>query len=387
VGERVRISAKLIQVSDQTQLWAESYEHELADVFALHRDVSRRIAESLPFEALPSQQAALAKATTTDFETYRDYLKGRHFLKKRTPQELKKGVEWFQQAIERDDDYALAYAGLAEGYLLLGSTQYGPVLPPREAVPKAKAAALKALEIDDTLAEAHAMLANIRLEYDWDWKGAEEAFQRAIALNPSYPTAHRWYSLQLAKMGRMEESLEEISQARRLDPLSLIVNVGVGWHFYLARQYEQAIQQYQETLEMEPNSPLPHFLLGMAYEQTGRLEEAIAEFERALALSGGSPPMIAALGHAQALAGRQDQARNILQQLEQLSRERYVSAVYPAAIHAALGDKDRAFDWLERAYEERADYMSYLKVDPTFDSLRSDPRFQELQRRVGLPVE
>jgi tetratricopeptide (TPR) repeat protein len=252
--------------------------------------------------------------------------------------------------------------------MLLGSTQYGPMLAPSEALPKAKAAAEK----------------HIRVEYEWDWVGAERAFRQAIALNPSYSTAHRWYSLLLSKLGRDEEAREEINRAKALDPLSPIVNVAVGWQHYLAREYDQAIEQFQQTLEMEPNFLLAHFVLGMTYGQAGSNEEAMAEFQRVIELSRGSPPAVAGVGYAHALLGHESEARKVLTQMNQLSGQHYVSGIYFAAVYAALGEKDEAFRWLDKAYEERADYLSYLKVEPVFDPLRDDPRFAELLRRVGL---
>ncbi len=383
-ANRVRITAQLIQVSDQTHLWAESYERDVAAVFAVQSEVASCIARSLEVELLPAQETRQASASSIDPEAHETYLKGRYNMSKRTPEGLQKGLEYFQRAIEKDPGYALAYAGVADTYILLGSTQYALLSPP-ESMPKAKAAAAKALEIDDSLAEAHASLANVKLIYEWDWVGTEREFQRALALHPGYAHAHHWYSLQLAAMGRTEEGFSEIKQAKRLDPLSPIINVTVGWHFYLARQYDRAIEELKNTLEMEPNFALGRFVLGMAYVQLGEQEEAIAQFHQAVALSGGSPPTIAALGHTYALVGRREKALKILNELGQLSKQRYVSPLHLAVVNAALGDRDQAFRFLEKAVEKRAQFLIYLKVEPAFDVLRSDPRFQSLLRRLNFP--
>jgi serine/threonine-protein kinase len=379
---RVRITAQLIQVSDQTHLWAESYERELADIFAIQSDVAQRIARSLEVELLPAQQARLASARPVNPEAYGAYLKGRFHWNKRTEEEVRKGIEYFQQAIEKDPNYALAYAGLADSYNILGDYSY---VPPEEAYPRAKVAAAKALETDDTLAEAHTSLAKAAHLYDWNWLAAERGFQRALALNPSYAPAHHWYAEYLAAMGRVDEAIAEKKRARELDPLSLIINSSEGWVLYFARRYDQAIEQLQKALEMDPNFAVAHLWLGWAYEQKGMYEEAIREFQKAVTLFKGSTYPIASLGHAYAVSGKRGEALKLLNELKELSKRRYVSAYDLALVYAGLGEKDQAFKWLEKAYEERYGWITMLKLEPRFDPLRADPRFQSLLRRMNFP--
>jgi tetratricopeptide (TPR) repeat protein len=282
--------------------------------------------------------------------------------------------------VELDPQYALAYAGMADCYVLLGTVYY---LSPKEAVTRAKAAAVKALQIDDTLAEAHTTLAGIRSTYDWDRVGAEREYKRAIELNASYATAHQRYSLYLMAMGRTEESLAEIKRAQELDPVSLSINTSLGWRLYFARQYDQAIEQYRKTLEMDSNFGRAHFNLGQAYEQKGMYEEAIAEFHKAFNFS--RDRAVAALGHAYAMSGKRREARKVLEELEELSKRRYISPYGIALIYTGLGERDQAFAWLQRACEDHSFGLNHLKVEPSLDSLRSDLRFRDLLRCVGLP--
>jgi TolB-like protein/Tfp pilus assembly protein PilF/tRNA A-37 threonylcarbamoyl transferase component Bud32 len=380
-ANRVRITAQLIQVSDQTQLWAESFERQLADVFVIQSEVAGRIARSLEVELLPSHQAQLASARGVDPEAHEAYLKGRYHLNKRTEADLKKALEYFQQAVATDPDYALGYAGLADCYYVAAARDF---LPPAEAYREAETAARRALELDDQLAEAHTALAAVTAS-EYDWSDAEREYERAIELNPSYATAHHWYSLFLAAMGRHDEALAEIKLAHELDPLSLIINEALGWPFYLARQYDQAIEQYERTLEMEPNFTPTYYDLGRAYLHKGRLKDAIRVHRKLVELSGGQWNAKAALGHTYAVAGKQEAARKILSELVALSNRSYVSPYDIARIYAGLGDKDEALAWLEKAYQERNNYLIYLKVDPDFDPLRSDPRFDDLLHRLGFP--
>lgn len=383
-GERVAISAQLIQVSDQTHLWAETYGRELAGVLDLQREVGQRIVNSLALELLPAQQAALARSTPVNPEAYQAYLKGRFYWNRRALQE---SVKSFEEATAKDPNFALAYAGLADAHGLLGSTPYD-LLPPHQAKPKALAAARKALSLDDTLAEAHAALARDKLFYEWDWPGAEREFQRAIALNPSYSVARQWYAEYLWLTGRWDEALNQIERALERDPNSLIVtHFALGRHYYLRRQYPEAIKVFQEWTRMDPSFFLGHFDLGLAYVHAGRHAEAVAEFQEAVRLSEGSPLCLAGLGYAYARMERPREARRVLYQLEQLSRQRYVPALYVAGIYAGLGERDRAFEWLEKAYADRADYLMFLRLEPPFDSLRDDPRYRDLLRRMNFPTD
>ena len=383
-GNRVRITAQLIRAATDQHLWAESYERDLRDVLSLQSEVARAIANEIQIKLTPQDQARLASVRSVDPEAYQLYLKGRFYWNKRTEESLKKGIEYFHQAIDLDPNYALAYAGLADCYGLLGWDLFGS-LPPREALPIAKAAAKKALEIDDNLAEAHNSLAWTKLVFDWDWLGAQSEFKRAIELNPGYAAAHHWYAECLAGMGRYDEALAEIKRAQESDPLSLIISAVVGWILYFNRQHDQAIVQFQKALELDPNFWVAHWCLGRAYEQKAMFAEAVAEFQKAIDLSAGSPLALAALGHAYAVSGKTTEAQRVLNELKESSKRRYVSLYGIAAIHAGLGEHDQAFEWLEKAYEERSGWLVWLKSEPVSDVLRSDPRFQNLLRRVGLP--
>jgi TolB-like protein/Flp pilus assembly protein TadD len=381
-GETLNIQTELVDVADGSQLWGEQYNLNFSDLFAVQEEIARVISEKLLSTLSGEQKKRLAKRYTESPEAYRIYLMGRFYWSKRTLEGLKKGVEYFQQAIDKDPNYALAYTGLADSYALLGSVEYS-ALPPTEAMPKARAAAIKALEVDDALAEAHASVAYVHI-FDWHWYEAERAYRRAIELNPNYATAHHWYAMYLGAMGRHDEALEEIELARELDPLSLPIGVGVGWHFFLTRQYHRAIEEYRKTLEMDPNFYMAHFLLGLAHEQESMFDEAIAAYQQAQALSHGHPLMIAAPGHAYAALGQRDEAQAVLDQLAQLAKRRYVSPYYIAAIYTGLGEKEQALAWLDQACESRSEGLIWLKVDPLFDSLRADARFADLLHRVGL---
>jgi eukaryotic-like serine/threonine-protein kinase len=379
-GERVRITAQLIHAPSDTHLWAKSYERSLSDVLALQGELAREIASEIKVKLAPQEQARLASTRPVNPEAHEAYLKGRYFWNKRTEDGLKKSLAYFQQAIEEDSNYALGYAGLADAYLVLGAGEYS-VLPPAEAMPKAEAAAKKALQLDNTLAEAHATLGFVRGVYDWDLRGAAHEFQQAIELNPNYPTAHHWYALFSTQP---DQAIAEIRKAESLDPLSLIISADVGCVLYLARRYDQAIEQLHRTLQMDPNFAAAHGTLARVYEQKQMYEQAIAEYQSALSLSGGNPIWEAWLAHAYALAGRRDEAIKILIELRERPRYSFVPAQGFVYIHAALGDKDQAFFWLEKVYVRREDIFS-IYTDPAIDPLRSDPRFQDLVHRVGFP--
>jgi tetratricopeptide (TPR) repeat protein len=351
----------------------------------VQEEISREISEKLRLKLTGAEKRRLTKRYTENTEAYHLYLKGRYYENKFFNEAaLRRAIECFQQAIERDPTYALAYAGLADCYIRLSTFN---LAPSKEGFAKARAAVLKALEIDDTLAEAHTSLARIKSSFDWDWVAAEEEFRRAIELNPNYATAHHLYGRHLMMMGRFDEAAVEIRRASELDPLSLLINADLSAPLSFARQYDQAIESLRETLEMDPNFALAHVRLGGAYEFKGMYEEAIAEYQRAIELSGSSadnPTMSTMLAHCYAASGRRDQARDILNRLKEQSQRGYVSPCDIAEVHAALGEEDQAFEWLEKAYEARSASLRFLKVDQLMDSLRSDPRFADLLRRVGL---
>jgi len=384
-GERVRVTAQLVQVADQTHIWAQTYDREMRDVLVLESEVARSVARAIAMTLAPEAEARLARARPVRPESYQDYLRGRYFFNRKTEAALRQALGYFQRAVAADPGYAPAYTGLADCYWSLGASSVVGGLPPRQAMPEAKAAALKALEIDDTLAEAHASLAFVHLLYDWDFVASEKEFKRALELDPDYTAAHHWYSHCLLPLGRMEESLAESRRALELEPLSLVVNTHLGWHYFYARQYDKAIEQYRRTLELDPAFPQTQRYAAWALLQKGRHEEAIADLRAASGALGPDPEVEAELGHALAVAGRRAEARAVLEGLRQLSSSRYVSPYSVALVHAGLGDRDQALAWLDKAYDERSDYMPYLGLEPMLDPLRSDPRFSALVRRVGLP--
>jgi TolB-like protein/DNA-binding winged helix-turn-helix (wHTH) protein/Flp pilus assembly protein TadD len=381
-GDTLIVQADLVNVADGAQLWGQQYSRKLSDIFALQAEIATDIAEALHPKLTGEEKGLLAKHYTNDTEAYQLYQTGRFYWDKRTEAGFKKAIDYFRQATQRDPHFALAYSGLADAYIGLTFYNY---LPPKEAMPQAKASALEALKFDDMLAEAHTSLAHIKVNYDWDWAGAESEFKRAIELDPQYPRAHQWYAIHyLTPKERLDEALAEMSQARDLDPLSLVMNSFMGATLYFAGRRDQAIEQCLKTIELDPNFGVAHWHLGLAFVQEARFKEAIAELNKAVALSGGSPLMKAALGHAYAASGRRDEAMNILAELLKLTEGSYVSASEIAAIYAGLGERDRAMAWLEKAAEERAFHLVYLKVRPEFAQLRSDPRFEVLLRRIGL---
>jgi len=379
-GDRVRVSVRLIQVSDETNLWAESYDRCLADVLQLQAEIARATASEIRLTLTRGQQLRLGGGRPVNPEAHDIYLKGRYCWNRRTEEGLTKAVNYFNQAISSDPEFAAAYSGLADAYSILGT--YG-ALSPNDAFLPAKAAAGRALEIDDTLAEAHTSLAWASFLFDWNWSVAEKEFDRAIELNPNYPTAHFWRGVYLTSMGRISEALVEMHRAQDLDPLSLPVVAIGGWIFCLSRQYDQALEQSQKALVMDPNYALAHSYLGKALEQKGMWKEAIAELHLGFTLSGGIPIHLAQKGHAYAVAGEKHKAEETLHELKNLAKTRYVSAIEVALVYAGLRDKRAAFAWLRKAYDERARLPLFLKMDPAFDSLRSDP--PNLLRRMNIP--
>ncbi|PYU39459.1 MAG: hypothetical protein DMG54_26985 [Acidobacteria bacterium] len=382
-GDRVRITAELVQVATDRHLWAETYESQLGDILTLQSHVASAIVNEIRVKLTPEDQVRLATTRPVSTQSYENYLKGRYYWNKRSQEGLTKAIDYFQLAIEKDPNYALAYAGLADCYSIIGSAIVGTV-PASGVAPQARAAALKSLELDDTLAEAHTSLATVRFNYDWDWNAAASGFRRAVELNPSYATAYQRNSLYLMSMGRTSESIAEMNRAHDLDPLSISMNFSLGWRLYMAREYDQAIEQLRNTIDMDPAFVLPHLVLGQAYEQKKAYDQAIAELRRATELSLGSPPVLAALARTLAVSGRITEARNLLEQL-QLSKRQYVSPFYVAIVYAGLGENERSLDWLEKAYADHSNAIVFLKVDPQLDTLRSYPRFHELQRKLRLP--
>lgn len=381
LGDNLVIKAELVDVAEGTHLWGEQYRRKPADIFEVQEEIAREISTNLQIKLTGAEQRLLAKRYTDNAEAYKLYLKGRYCLSKLTREGLRSGIKFFNEAIAVDPSYALAYAGLADAYYGLS----GAYLPPHEAMPKAKAAAVRALELDDTLAEAHASLAVIKAFYDWQWAEAEAEYKRAIELNPGYASAHHWYGWYLALMGRLDQAIDEITQAYELDPRSLEINTDLGLSFFLARQYDQAIEQFRKSIEMDQSFINGHFFLGWAYEQKGDAERAIAEFQKVLQLSD-APFFRAALGHAYASAGQREEAARVLEELQERQKHGHVSPYDFTIIYTALGERERAFECLEKAFETRSEALVWLKVDPRLDQIRTDPRFIDIQRRVGLAL-
>jgi TolB-like protein len=422
LGPRVRITAQLVDAETNKHLWAKDYDRDLSDVLLLQSEVARDIARRIQVQLTPQQQKRLEKEIHPVVpDAYESYLLGRYYWNKRTADGLKKADDFFQQSIAKDPKYALAYSGLSDDYA------FPEIMPPREAMDKAKEAAVKALALDDSLAEAHASMGHVLHNYVWDWVRAEREFKRAIELNPNYSIAHHWYAHELMQLGRVQEGLEEALRAKALDPLWLFVNNGLARHYYLSRQYEPAIAQCRKALEIDPGYVPAHIQLGLAFEQKGMFSQAIAEFEQARepagtyaltgeenlsarnvspmpppssvssrsgVLSTRSQPLVSAavdlpvvhamLGHAYAKSGRRTEAQNELQVLATLAQTRYVAPSYQAIVYIGLGDKEQAFTWLEKSYRDRSEHMLYLRMEPLVDPLRDDPRFASLLKRVGL---
>jgi TolB-like protein/DNA-binding winged helix-turn-helix (wHTH) protein/Flp pilus assembly protein TadD len=381
-GDRVRITAQLIDASSDKHLWSQSYEGELRDTLALQSKVASAIADQIQINLNPQEQAALNNARVVNPDAYLSYLKGRYFWNKRTADGLKVALAYFNQAIDEDPKYAQPLSGLADTYALLGDWQYA-VMTPKEALPKAKTAATKALELDSTLGEAHNSLAFCLDGFDWDFESAGKEFRRAIELNPGYATAHHWYAWHLSLLGRYDEALTEMRKAENLDPLSLIINSDLAELLALAHFYDESIQQSRKTIEMDPSFALAHNHLGQAYLQKHMNEEAVAELQKAVQLSGGNATCIANLARAYVASGRRDEAEKLLDGLKKRSNPSHLLASEIAVIYASLGDSDQAMNWLEKGYEDR--FNPGVLLRPGFDSIRSDPRFEDLVRRVGLP--
>jgi len=384
-GDDLLVSVELLDVRENKQLWGDQYSQPVSNLLSMQRSIASEITNNLQLKLSGTEEKNVNKNYTEDVEAYQLYLKGRYYWSKRTEDGAMKAIEYFNEAIKKDPNYALAYTGLADAYCSLGFSFDVGSLPPREAMPKAKEAALKALELDNTLSEAHTSLAMINLLFDWDWAGAEREFKRAIELDPNNANAHHWYSHYLLPMGRTEESLAESKRALENGPLDLILNVHLGWHYLYTRQYKLAAEQFNKSLEMDPNYVQARRYLGLTYEQTGQHEEALAALQSALALVKRNADIEAEVGHALAVANKKAEAQRALDRLLALSKERFVSSYDVATIYAGLGDSDKALSWLDKAVEERSDLLVYVQVDPRFDALHRDPRFIKLVQKVGLP--
>jgi serine/threonine protein kinase/Tfp pilus assembly protein PilF len=382
-GGSLRIGTELVDVATGSQLWGAQFDRKPGDIFVIQDEISNEISGKLRLQLTRAEKKRLVKRHTEDAEAYRLYLQGRHHWNRWTEEGFYKAIGYFQQAIQKDPSYALAYAGVADSYVLLGWNSY---LPPKDAFPKGKAAAMSALEIAPDLGEARTDLAAVLWLHDWEWPEAQKEFQRSVELNPSYPTANHYYAECLMTMGRHAEALTRMKQSLALDPLSLIINVAIGWAYYHARQYDEAVEQLLRTMELDPNYPMTYWILGLLYRKTARYDLAISAGEKGVNLSGGSPLMRAALAQTFATAGAADEAIRILDDLETRAKERYVAPHFFAGTYVGLGEHDRALEYLEKSYAEHCHWLIYLHIDPSMDDLRNDPRFQDLLRRVGLPA-
>ncbi len=382
-GGSLRIGTELVDVATGSQLWGAQFDRKPGDIFVIQDEISNEISGKLRLQLTRSEKKRLIKRHTEDAEAYRLYLQGRHHWNRWTEEGFYKAIGYFQQAIQKDPGYALAYAGIADSYVLLGWNSY---LPPKDAFPKGKAAAMTALEIAPDLGEAHTDLAAVLWLHDWQWPEAQKEFQRSLELSPCYPTANHYYAECLMTMGRNAEALTRMKKSLELDPLSLIINDAIGWAHYHARQYDEAVEQLLRTVELDPNYPMTYWLLGLLYRKTARYDLAISAGEKGVNLSGGSPLMRAALAQTFATAGAAQEAIQILDDLQKLAKERYVAPHFFAGIYVGLGEHDRAIEYLEKSYEEHCHWLIYLHIDPSLDDLRNDSRFQDLLRRVGLPA-
>jgi adenylate cyclase len=382
VGDRLRVTAQLVDAGNGYHFWSERFERQMTDVFAIQDEITLAIVKQLKVELLAKERSAVLAKKQESLESYNLYLKGRFHWAKR-PQGIAKAIEYFEQAIDREPTYARARAGLADCYVTLGSWENG-TLPPIEAMAKAREAIDKALELDNRLAEAHTALAYRTTHHEWDWSTAEAQFKYALELNPNYAVCHHWYSHFLTAVGRTEDSLSASKRCLELDPLDLVINIHMAWHYQFARQFDQAIEQCWKTSELHPNSFWPAYFFGLAYEQQGQIDRAVEEFRNAVKMSGDVTFAAAALGHLYGTAGKVTEARAVYDELRVRARRAYVPAYDIALVCAGLGWKDQALEYLSQAYQERSGWMTYLKVDPRLDPLRSDARFADLLRRVRL---
>jgi len=382
-GGSLRIGTELVDVATGAQLWGAQFDRKPGDIFVIQDEISNEISGKLRLQLTRAEKKRLVKRHTEDAEAYRLYLQGRHHWSRWTEEGFYKAIGFFHQAIQKDPSYALAHTGVADSYVLLGWNSY---LPPKDAFPKGKAAAMHALEIAPDLGEAHTALAAVLWLHDWQWSEAQNEFKRSLELNPCSPTANHYYAECLMTMGRNAEALTRMKKSLELDPLSLIINVAIGWAHYHARQYDEAVEQLLRTAELDPNYPMTWWILGLVYRETARYDLAISAGEKAVNLSGGSPLMRAALAQTFATAGTAQEAIQILDDLQKLAKERYVASHFFAGIYVGLGEHDRALEYLEKPYAEHCQWLIYLHIDPSMDDLRNDPRFRDLLRRVDLPA-
>jgi TolB-like protein/lipoprotein NlpI len=380
-SDRVRVTVQLIRVRDGVQLWADTFDEKSTNIFAMEDSVSEHVARSIRLQLNGEEKKRFAKRPTDSSEAYEAYIRGRYFWNKRTDEGMKKGLAYFREAIALDPTFAQAYVGVADSYATLGLYA---VLPPKEAFPAAKEAGRKALEMDHSLAEAHATLGFIAFYYDWNGLAAESEFRQAFDNNANYAIAHSWNGENLAAMGRFPEAISEAKLAQENDPLSMSINTNAGWTLFLAGRHGEAMEALKKIIEIDPGFPRAHFRLGSAYENRGMYGQAIVELQKAVQLSAGDPYYEGALGHAYAVSGNVGAARRLLELLKSRSRRRYIPAYAIALIYAGLGEKDNAFIWLGKAYEDRSTSLAYLKVDPVLNSLRSDPRFVGLVQSIAF---
>ena len=380
-GDTLTIQTDLVSVAYGSELWGGQYNRKVADLLSVQEDISKEIYDNLRPKLTGQETPQLTKHYTENPEAYQLYLQGLYYWNKWTERGFTRAIDYFKQAVERDPKYALAYAGLADAYNFLGNSGYAASKEVRQ---EAKSAAMHALEIDDMLPEAHVALALVREAYDWDWPGAETEFKRAIQLDPNSATAHQWYGDLLIRLGRLEEAKAELKKAKALDPLSQPINSSVGLQLYFARQYDPAIQQFKQTLDLDPNFVPAQHALEAAYAQNGMYREAVGERQKVLTLSG-NPDLAAAIGEDYRKSGYAGVLQSSLEGLKEVSKQRYVSPYNIAQIHARLQEKDQALAWLEQAFSERDSQLTYVKVDPAFDEIRSDPHFQQLLERLALP--
>jgi TolB-like protein/DNA-binding winged helix-turn-helix (wHTH) protein/tetratricopeptide (TPR) repeat protein len=378
---RVRITTQLIRAAPEQHLWAEKYEGSLSEVLTVQDAVAKAVVRGIQIKVTPRERTLLAKRSTQNAEAHQLYLKGRYYWNRRTEPALKRAIEYFQQAIDKDPGYSLAYAGLTDCYAVYATYR---VESPQVAGPKAKAAATRALEIDDTLANAHASFGMIKMQYDWDWTGAERELRRSIELDPNYATAHQWLSNCLAATGRTEQAIASCRRALQLEPLSMIINGDLGFFLFVARRYDEAIEHMLDALEIDPSFAQGHWSLGLPYEQKAMYQKASVEFQKVFELSGPTSRTLGCIGHAYGLSGNREKALQTLADLRELSKRHFISASDIAMIYLGLGDREHALQWLEKGFEDRPWGMVFMKVDPRFDGLRADSRFANLLRRMKL---
>ncbi|MGI8990686.1 MAG: protein kinase domain-containing protein [Bryobacteraceae bacterium] len=383
-GDVVNVQTELVDVNSESQVWGEKYNFRFSDVFAVQEEIANQISAKLRLHLTPAEKKRLSVRHTENTEAYELYLKGRHHWNQRTSGRLQKALEFYRAALEKDPEYALAHAGVAECYALFFTFSVGP---PHETCPKSKEAALKALALDPKLAEAHVSLGYVKALYDYDWAGAETEFLKGIALKPVYPTAHHWYGLALNAMGRFDQAIEETNRALAIDPPSSSLGTALAYSYFYARRYEEGIDQARNVLELHPAYGIAFYFMGLCFEQKGMAGEAVDCLRKAVDLLDGNPTATAGLGHALGIAGRREEALQVLQTQLQVSRKRYVAPHDIAVIHAGLGDRDSFFEWLDKAREDHSPWLPFIKSDPRSDPYREDPRFKEVLTRIGLADE